>query len=573
MLNLELNDVNGGTGLIPSPKYTVSPNYFYYGNMVLGGYVVVNFNGTHHAPHASGLYETKNALLNTLNSCQTLTVTNRDTGLIPFFSGIDECVGQVRDVKVSEGSDPLNLNYSISVHCSIDRNKRPLIGNNTGYNFPSGMVVQSYSEKVTVDHNNGSTFAVYGVIPMSQHTRQKQYLTNSPSKLKVDINIAALTNDLCDGAGDTTDIETEIENYLYGRARTLSNAVQLKKIHHIDLNPTIFSLAADNTKTSIKKNSGSISFDLYIFPRPSGLSPEPDTPFSGIDTQLEPLAIIEVDRTEERDQLTGRNKFKIKGSVKGIRDTTKTGYDYNNPDTLPNMYDNPRNGQTQTWANTLDIYSKVNVFFIFPDTGNILFDKRPLSFVQYPISEADSTYIQPWFKYPSTDTQNWVIALTNSKVSEFPSSHKINFEYTYEDTDKRDLLGYKLTRQYEERPAVTGRAEHIIPNRGSFNYLSNATTAPQKKITVRADFPNGCYREKVGADQGRLTSDGITKIPYKEDIHKAVSGAMEEFEEFDGPVPVDSEYGVQWLLKSESLHEGKTFISLTKEYIACDTRD
>lgn len=481
----------GGINFVPKPSINVTPEYFYFGEDVIGGFVSLEVNGTHHASAKNDYDAIATSILNLLDTCAQIEIEGDCGGTL---ASINNSQGIIRDVRVSNAGSPLDLNYSIVLECTKGNNKKPLIPNQSSLPFSQliddTVMVRSYSETLNSNAANAATFSISST----------NKLVKNPGKLTVQIEIGLYDNDQCDS--NNIDYTQKISDFLMSRAQSLiDNPSQLK------ISTAGFTLCGTNAKQSLRKTGGSISFDLYMMPDPTK------------------KAIVDFSETKETNQITGFVSNKIKGSILGI-DSSKNILEPNN----------------DGMANANVVYNLIKGYMAQSTTGSLL----SLACGELP------EYV------PNLDGTCYI--LSNSRVSEFPTANRIEFELTYQDVEACELLGYKITAQYEERPSVKGRAEHFAPNR-PFNYPpltyhSKSVSAPKYKLTVTGEMLNTCAQHSVAgySPPGNVVVDVVKTSVSKEfnnqkNIWKLASG--------------------NFLTVSRVENEGRYSFSITEEYVQC----
>ena len=458
----------GGINFVPKQSINVTPEYFYFGEDVIGGYVSLEVNGTHHASTANDYNSISTSILNLLDTCASILIQGDCGGTL---ASINNSQGVVRDVRVSNAGSSLDLNYSIVLECTKGNNKKPLISNQSSLPFAelidNSVLVRSYSETLIANASDSATFSIDST----------NKLVKNPGKLSVQIEIGLYDNDQCDS--NNIDYSKKVSDFLIGRAQDLiNNPSQLK------ITTTGFTLCGINAKQSLRKTGGSISFDLYMMPDASK------------------KAIVDFSETKETNQITGFVSNKIKGSVMGV-DSSKISLTPNN----------------DGMSNAEAVYNLIKRYMAQSTTGSLL------SLVCGELPEYT----------PNLDGTCYI--LSDSRISEFPTANRIEFELTYKDVEACELLGYKITTQYEERPSVKSRAEHFAPNRPlsypPLTYYSKSVSAPKFKLTVQGEMLNTCAQHSVAeyAPPGNPVVDVVkksvaTEFANQKNIWKLSSGNL-----------------------------------------------
>lgn len=283
-----------GITLNPSPQFSISPEYFYYGADVVGGVLVLNIDGTYYANNIGDYTDSMNNMLQLLYSCKKVDF---DSSCVAAISDVDGSIGFVTDVRITPGSSVLNFNYNIVIEFAKNKNKNIIINKSNKISsifnsLNTGIIVKSYSESVSSDYSGTNLFAV----------NQSGNLTKTPAKMSISLEISVYNSDRCDTAN--IDFKTEIRNFLKARIDALSSNPALLKINI----PANFVVCGNNSKLSISEMGGSATFELYIVPTGS-------------------LAVVDFSEKQDTNQITRQKKLSIRGSITGL-DSSKQ---YNAP--------------------------------------------------------------------------------------------------------------------------------------------------------------------------------------------------------------------------------------------------
>lgn len=495
----------GSVNFVPQPSINIMPEFFYYGKEVVGGYLVLELKGTHHAADYNDFNDMQETLLGMQDTCQSLSVSNPAICTSNILTGtktikLNGTNARVTEVRVSVGSSELDLNYTITLECSKDNSKLPFITNTTNLPFEDHIgnkaIVQSYSEKVTATYNNVNKF----IVEIGQGN--KVDLIKSHATFNIDLKLSLFYNDMCDS--NNIDYAKEIEDFLYARMQDI-----IDNPDKVGINPypkNTYQVLGTNVKTGWDAPySQSLTFQLYLLPISSS----------------QPKALVDLSETEETNQTTGAVSLKVKGSVVGL-DSSKSA----------------RSPNHDANSNASLAYNRIKNYYVNPDKGYFLITDCS------PIPGATTTTTTPAPAPPGEPPDapggepqerqspgGMCYELVNSSVSYLSSSNRIDFDLTYQDAELCSLLGYKLSTQYEERPSVTGRAEHFSPGRpysyGPLTYYSNASSAPKYKITVQGELPSSCLQHSVGADNlptgvGELFVDSLNLSNKVTELKNAV---------------------------------------------------
>ena len=511
----------GGITFVPQPTVSLSPEFFYFGDDIIGGFLKAQVKGTYYAQDISGFQTFYSDCLELIDTCATITLNNECTPN-SVIDKIDGSVGLVKDVQLSPAGDPLNINYTINLECSKDSTKSPIITNQSkvdfGADLGTDMIVKSYSESVNVDYSNTSTFYVNNTT-----------LVKSNGKFNIALSIAAYENDQCDS--NSLEYASGLSLFLRSRADSIVND---PSIVNINIPSSTVTKSASNFKKTLKKTSANISFDLNLLPVK--------------DSSMR--ALVDLSETRSTDNVTASDTVTIKGSIVGLDDNISIsgGASYSG------------------FANAEYAYDKIREYY----TSGLNHDTLITA-----CSGDSATGVALTGHIGDTCYQ-----LTNTKLSEFPAQNKIDFEMVYKDAELCELYGYKINVEYEERPAVSGRAEHFAPGRPAtykpLVYYSNATTAPKYKLTIKGELPKSCLQQSVGNSHGDFVAgSGLKDMPKFAgksknmddpiDLMKsAVSGELTDQKNKWSLNPTDNV-----MLVSKIENEGRYSFSITEEYIKC----
>jgi len=525
----------GGLNFVPGAMINVTPEFFYYGDDIIGGFLTLELKGIHHAQNSGAYSGFLNSALSLIDSCQTIDLSNTcNNGSV--IDDIDSAIGVVRDVRVSPAGSALDINYNIIIECSKDSSKSKIIENNSTLDFEGSqpeMIIKSYSESVSADYSDVSYFSIDGT-----------KFSKNNGKLNIQLDIAAYDNDQCDS--NNINYQSGLIEFLEGRATNIAGDTTLVKIAQPD------GVYANNLKKTLGKTSASISFDLHLL------------------AQDDTKAIVEFTEVADFDQILKRETVKIQGSIVGV-DSSKT-----------------ETPSEDAWANAKSAYDDLKNYFITGiNNERLITDCNPNATISQPIvipNPNPNPNPNPIQSPPQSVVTNPVGAqasdfcyqLVSSRLSEFPSQNKIDFEMTYKDAEKCELYGYTLSTQYEEKPAVSGRAEHFAPGRPAnyapLVYASTGTSAPKYKLTVKGEMPSSCLQLSVGQSNSYLKNEDIfttgvgsrnMDTPW-DDLKSQVSGEFTDQETRWGLTPNSN-----MMQMSEQKTEGRYSYSITKEYIKC----
>jgi hypothetical protein len=272
----------GNFNPIPKGSVGVSPDYFYYGEEVIGGVINIELNGTHHASTAteySGMIET---VLGMIDTCQELAGSVECGSEITSLDGTQ---GVVKDVSVSPGGSALDLNYSINIECSKGSTKEPLIANQSSISFgtiDAKAVANSYEESVSFEDSTSSNFTI--------DTNGKAWKNHG--KYTISLGVGIYDSDRCDSSN--INYENGISAFLKERADALA-----------PITSPSYSYYGLSSNKSVGKTEGSASFELIAAPKKAGAG----APL---------LAMIDYTVTKTTDQKTELSTTIIKGSIQGI---------------------------------------------------------------------------------------------------------------------------------------------------------------------------------------------------------------------------------------------------------------
>ena len=509
----------GGFVTIPKSTATASPEFFYYGDEILGGVVNVEVAGVHHAQTASEYSGMIESALAMIDSCQSISVSAECGGTL---TSIDGAQGVVRDVSVSAGGSPLDLSYSITLEVAKNSAKLPIIANQTNADvsqISSSAIARSYQATTSFEDAGSTTFAV--------GSNSQFYKTHG--KLTTSISVGLYDSDRCDSSS---------VSYTSGISNFLDNEVESVGSEFIKRDS--FKLYGLLSKKSVGKMDGSATYEQYALPTEVGSI----------------IGLLDYNVTESTDQKTELPTTTVKGSVQGISNTASfmalpDDSAYANAKSIYGMVSNE---QLETSAKLLKLSCED------PQDGGA----APTPPAGGGGDGGDSDNIGG---EPIEEDSGTCLKIFSTRVSEFPATAKIDFEIVFKELEDCEILGYKIRTNYEERAAVTGRVEHLAPNRPNeffpLTYYSRSTSAPRYKITVTADLPSTCVSSPVGAS-GYVPSgsDGET-IAETSVLKGAVTTRLALDKNLYGLL------GSNIMKISKRTNEGRYSYSITEEYIKC----
>ena len=504
----------GGFNPIPKGSVSASPEYFYYGEEVIGGVVNVSVQGTHHSNTASEYSGMIDTILGMIDTCQSIVGTVECGGDIDSLDGAQ---GIVKDVSVSPGGGALDLSYSINLECAKDSTKTPLIKNQTDISvgtIDSNAILSSFEGSTSFEDATSSTFVVDG----------NSNIWKSHGKATSSVSVGLYDADRCD---------SNAINYQSGISAFLDT--EINKLMPVSDSYIYYGLSSNK---SIGKTDGSATFEMIAAPKGVG--------------QAGAMAMVDYSISKTTDQKTKLSTATVKGSIQGI----DGGSSFSSPSY--NAFDNAK-----------AVYGMVSTEFVEPEE-KIFEIACPLESEEIsapPAAIADGGGggggggggVAGGDSYQAPD--GTCLKKYSTRVSEIQGSNRIDFETVYKEVEECDLLGYKIKTNYEERPSVHGRAEHLAPNRGNFPplvYESPAVSAPKYRLTVTAEFPSTCTSNPVGPSgfvPSGMKSDGV--------LESAVNL------EFVTQKTRFSLNVANIMRKSRSITDGRYSYSITEEYIKC----
>ncbi len=504
----------GGFNPIPKGSVSASPEYFYYGEEVIGGLINISVQGTHHSNDASEYSGMIDTILGMIDTCQSIAGTVECGGDIDSLDGAQ---GIVKDVSVSPGGGALDLSYSINLECAKDSTKTPLIKNQTAVSastIDNNAILSSFEASTSFEDATSSTFVVDG----------NSNIWKSHGKATSSVSVGLYNGDRCDS--NAIDYKSGISTFL---------DAEIVKLMPVSDNYVYYGLSSNK---SIGETDGSATFEMIAVPKGAG--------------QAGAKAMVDYSISHTTDQKTQLSTATIKGSIQGI----DGGGSFMSP-----SYD--------AFDNAKSVYGMVSSEFIEPEE-QIFKIACPLESQEISAPPAaigggggggaggegeegeEASYEAP---------EGTCLKKYSTRVSEIQGSNRIDFETVYKEVEACDLLGYKIKTNYEERPSVHGRAEHLAPNRGDFPplvYESPAVSAPKYRLTVTAEFPSTCTSNPVGPTgfvPSGMKSDGV--------LESAVNL------EFATQKTRFSLNVSNIMRKSRSITEGRYSYSITEEYIKC----
>ena len=517
----------GGFTTIPKSTATASPEFFYYGDQVLGGVVNVEVAGVHHAETASEYSGMIDSALAMIDSCQSISVSAECGGTL---SSIDGAQGVVKDVSVSAGGSPLDLSYSITLEVSKNAQKIPIIANQTDANvsaISSSAVARSYQATTSFEDAGSTTFAV--------GTNSHFYKTHG--KFTTSISVGLYDSDRCDSSD--VDYASGISAFLDSEVESLSSEF---------IKDDGFGLYGLLSKKSVGKMDGSATYEQYALPQEAGSSV---------------LGLLDYNVTESTDQKTEFPTTTVKGSIQGIGGTSsfmESAPDNSAYSNAKAIYGMVSNEELEATAKLLKLSCDVSAAGgASPDGAS------PGGASPGGGDGGDSANVTAGSAV--TTAGGTCLKIFSTRVSEFPATAKIDFEIVFKELEDCEILGYKIRTNYEERASVTGRAEHLAPNRPNnfypLTYYSKSSSAPRYKITVTADLPSTCVSSPVGIS-GYVPTGSNGEEPAETSVLSAAVGARLALDK-----NLYGLLGSNIMKISKRTNEGRYSYSITEEYIKC----
>ena len=282
-----------GFDLNPTPVFSVTPEYYYYGNEILGGIFVMNIQGTYYADDSTDYNNTVESFLNKNGEC-VLVSTDHVCGTAP----LEDCIGNVQSVEISPAGSVLDFTYNMVIHISKGATKNILIERSS--NLPADLngselndvMINSYSENADISYDNSNMFVV-------ANSREK--FASAFGKVNITVNIGLVNSDICDDKD--TDYKQIIRDFLIKRVNSIVNKLKINNPNNkLSLNiPSTATLRGSNGSLSISELNGSATFELFICP-----------------LETNNKAIITVSTTSETNQITRQNKVSLRGTIQGL---------------------------------------------------------------------------------------------------------------------------------------------------------------------------------------------------------------------------------------------------------------
>ena len=389
--------LNVGLDLKPNPDFDIQHEYYTAGSEIIGGVIRLTLSGTHHASSISD-YENMVSNISSLNGgCRTITSTSSDCGSLASLVG---AVGFVESVNISPASEVLNFQYSIVLVVARDSNRQLLVNRASSIDFgtiPNTIVVNKYSVQESASMNPLQQFSI----------GRSGILTPVAGKLTFTAEIGFDSSDQCDSPG--TSYPEIIGRFL--------RAIGPKNTSNI---PTGFTRLLTNEKFNISQNGGSVTKEYSIAHNGT-------------------LAIVNVNSSQETQQIMGDSKHTISGSIQGIK----------------------------SFAHAETAYARLASLdpeMVQRLLGNSCGKSNPL-----PV--------------------DLCLVLASAKRTDNKAKKTINFDYTYQQIEKCLAAGYRILTEYTETQPVKKAAEYIIPGNSSpVVFISKGTTAERRRLKVSSSF-------------------------------------------------------------------------------------
>lgn len=468
----------------PAPTINITPEYFYDGPDIIGGYLVITLEGTYYADDEDDYDDIASRIILLNRSCVQLNFSaycppsSPDSNLFPRIDGTQAIC---KSAQISHGGGPLDLNYSITLECSKDNQKNSLFSTTSDACLTNDKaIISQRSYSVSYDFTNTSTFAV---VSSDSGLQEIPFLAKVHGKLSGKADVSFYDNDQCDS--NNIDYPVEAANYL---RCYISKLIDNPKNYNIKI-PDEYELSLYSSSLGVRSAGGSASFEAYAIPSSKEKGENGLT-----------YAVVDFSTTQSTDQQTGFSTLSVKGSI--------TGLDKGKAFMTPQM---------NASAQIDPLYQKLKKMNLFVDHKKYALDQECIPISNRASSISDSRY------------SNTCWAEISSSISE--SDNKLSFEIKYGHKDKLDLLGYQISTTYELKKPTEQVAEHIAPGRPSslpkLLYNSRGKTAKKIKISTQGSLLPGCrgsqYSElvqKVTAEFNRqktrygITSSNLLRTSY-----------------------------------------------------------
>ena len=427
-----------GSSIRPVPRFSISNSPFKSGEYTIGGTIIVRLDGQVIGLNTTDLNNKIKAISQYNAKCQTIKIACEGSVVI-------DGVGFVKDLNFSSTDQPFIVNYSMQIEVEKNFGLVPILPdqeflNLYGLNLPSSVLnISEYDESVELsgDDNLANT-AIWG----------GGVLTRPSVKFGVSLSIAAYSSP-CSQNDDTALI---YEILKVRAAKLISLSAELASSYPIlsrYLGGSWFAFN-DTKKLTVDKLNNKISwnFDMYI-----------------LHTSCEtPLAIVDLNITENTDQTTGLSSYNVAGNAKGLIAATDFTLDHRT--TSSEKIQNARNAFDFILSNG----STGGSFYETYLAGCFNAGQKP-STACYPRSSATS--------------------------AENVNAGQIKFNLKFEDVEYCELGGvtidFNVSRDYPVQKSVN----FIVPGRGfPIVQTSNGYTAPKLQITTNGRM-NSCNTEDI----------------------------------------------------------------------------
>lgn len=473
-----------GAALRPAPEISISNEKFTSGDYIIGGFLKVQLSGQLIGSSSSNLNSKINTITSYHSKCLPIVISCGGNTVV-------DGDGFFRNISISPSDQPFMVSYSIDIEVTRNFGSKSIKPDDQftdlyDISIPDSLHLFSYEESLSLSTTDdlGKT-GIFGE-------------TFTKPSLKLTGSISVQThNAMCSDTNSDTML-TQLYTLVESRAQKILGLNPALSATYPILGNYIdgtWSAIHDTKSLSINKLDNKIDwrFDMFIYKG-----------------SCNPKAIVTIEKTESTDQLTGLSSFSLKGTIKGLADSTSNAIDNKilSSDKLINAY---------------NIYTEV----------------------------VDGSWIGSYYGYkilgcktaaslPGTTCYQ----RSSAQVTQNSNSGEISFNATYADVESCQMGGTQIDISITENRPALNYASFIVPNRG-YPLVQISTSQTPLKIEVTASG-------KLNSCNTSLMGDLINCVQAR--LNDAIA---------------DNGYA-GYLLEQEEETIGKYTYSITRRYIACE---
>jgi hypothetical protein len=440
-----------GQSLRPAPFVSTSYEYFKTNNYIIGGFLIVNLNGTLVGEDVVA----QCVALSQLQNKDCLTLKIGCSGGSQFLDG----VGRIRNIDISQGDQPFVASYNITVAIETIGNEFVVKPDSS---FLSQNCLDAKEAEFLLEYSENISVQGEGGILSSNGTFGGVYISKSYMKANGTISVGAYARAVC-GKPDYNGIQNCLDIIQ-------KKAAQLIGLEMCDSNHPLSQFNGwqkwlDTKNLSIDDAQGKVTWSFDVYMTQNG---QPGTPFAWVDITTE----------DKKDMIKQSKNNTANGTIKGLSSST-------------NAFLGNKACSNERLGNAYKAFNLIQQLLIH---GTWDKDTTDIS-GQVEISNGSCSITSPCC--PAL-IRPVCYQRVSSSTNVNPSSGEITFSAEFADISQcLDSTGIGAIDVTVDRTyPVYNMVEHIVPNKGRAIVQVICDTPEKATITIKGTL-NGCDISKM----------------------------------------------------------------------------